>query len=169
MGSSIKFHAVYARPFWRADGSNGQALSAAHAVCLTYDNSPAGSGGRGVLVGLVVADQAQRLSELGQPRQHERILSDLCELFGPQAMEPEALVIHDWNREQWTRGCYAANFPAGVWTTSGSAFREPAGRIHWAGTETATAWHGYMEGALRSGRRVAAEMLGTERRRGGAL
>ncbi len=31
--------------------------------------------------------------------------------------------------------------------------------IHWAGTETATRWMGYMDGALESGERVAREVL----------
>jgi monoamine oxidase len=30
--------------------------------------------------------------------------------------------------------------------------------IHWAGTETASVWNGYMEGAVRSGERAAAEV-----------
>ena len=33
------------------------------------------------------------------------------------------------------------------------------GRIHWAGTETSTYWNGYMDGAVRSGERAAAEVL----------
>ena len=37
--------------------------------------------------------------------------------------------------------------------------REPVGRVHWAGTETATVWSGYMKGALQAGERVAAEVL----------
>jgi len=39
------------------------------------------------------------------------------------------------------------------------ALREPVGRIHWAGTETAVEWTGYMEGAVQSGERAAAEIL----------
>jgi monoamine oxidase len=39
------------------------------------------------------------------------------------------------------------------------ALREPVGPIHWAGTETATEWNGYMEGALESAERVAGEVL----------
>jgi monoamine oxidase len=31
--------------------------------------------------------------------------------------------------------------------------------VHWAGTETSTYWYGYMDGAVRSGERVAAEVL----------
>jgi monoamine oxidase len=41
----------------------------------------------------------------------------------------------------------------------GTALREPVGRIHWAGTETSTYWNGYMDGAVRSGERAAAEVL----------
>jgi monoamine oxidase len=35
---------------------------------------------------------------------------------------------------------------------------KPVGRIHWAGTETSIYWHGYMDGAVRSGERAAAEV-----------
>ena len=41
----------------------------------------------------------------------------------------------------------------------GRAIREPVERIHWAGTETATFWNGYMDGAVRSGERAAKEVL----------
>lgn len=32
-------------------------------------------------------------------------------------------------------------------------------RIHWAGTETATQWCGYMSGAVQSGQRAAVEVM----------
>ena len=41
----------------------------------------------------------------------------------------------------------------------GPAIRAPVGPIHWAGTETAIYWNGYMEGAVQSGDRAAAEVL----------
>ena len=50
-------------------------------------------------------------------------------------------------------------YPPGLMTTYGHAIREPVGRIHWAGTETSTYWNGYMDGAVRSGERAAAEVL----------
>ena len=159
MGASVKFHAVYRRPFWRTRGLSGQAISAEGPVGLTYDNSPDDGTGRGVLVGLVVADAARRLSSLDRSGQQHQILESLRRLFGPDAAAPDELVIQDWNAEEWTRGCFAAHFPVGMWTSHGSAFRAPCARIHWAGTETASEWHGYMEGALRSGGRAAAEML----------
>jgi monoamine oxidase len=44
-------------------------------------------------------------------------------------------------------------------TEYGPALRAPVGRIHWAGTETSEYWAGYMDGAVRSGERAAAEVL----------
>ena len=32
-------------------------------------------------------------------------------------------------------------------------------RVHWAGTETATEWRGYMNGAVQAGQRAASEVL----------
>jgi monoamine oxidase len=44
-------------------------------------------------------------------------------------------------------------------TALGPHLRAPVGRIHWAGTETSDYWNGYMDGAVRSGERAAAEVL----------
>jgi len=52
-----------------------------------------------------------------------------------------------------------AHFPPGALTSYGPALRAPVGRIHWAGSERATAMHGLMESAVRSGERTAAEVL----------
>jgi monoamine oxidase len=49
--------------------------------------------------------------------------------------------------------------PPGALTSYGSALREPVGPIHWAGTETAQIWNGYMDGAIESGERAAREVL----------
>jgi monoamine oxidase len=47
----------------------------------------------------------------------------------------------------------------GTWSTLGAALRDPVGPIHWAGTETATVWNGYMDGAIRSGEDAARAVL----------
>lgn len=61
--------------------------------------------------------------------------------------------------EEWTRGCYGCLMTTGGWTEYGRALREPVNRLHWAGAETATVWSGYMDGAVSSGERAAAEVL----------
>src|SRR5262249_54665244 len=75
--------------------------------------------------------------------------------FGGAAGRPEHYVERDWMAEEFTRGCYGAHFAPGVWTSYGQAWREPAGRVHWAGAECAPRWNGYMEGAVRSGEATA--------------
>lgn len=157
MGSCIKFHAAYPEPFWRERGLNGQAVSDKDVVGLTYDNSPHGAH-HGVLVGFVLADRARQLSKLETSKKKHEIALSLGRIFSPDAADPESITIQDWNNDVWTRGAYAAHFPPSVWTTVGRSFRAPCGRIHWGGTETSIEWHGYMEGALRSGMRVAREM-----------
>jgi monoamine oxidase len=50
-----------------------------------------------------------------------------------------------------------------VLTRTGSLLARPVGRVHWAGTENATDWIGYMEGAVQAGERAAHEVIVEER------
>lgn len=157
-GSVIKCNAVYDEPFWREDGLTGQVAGDTGPVKITFDNSPP-SGTPGVLVAFLEGTHARRLSRVPAHVRRDAVIGSLVEYFGPKAASPTDFVELDWSEEPWTRGCYGAHFPTGVWTQFGRALREPVGRIHWAGTETATVWNGYMDGAAQSGDRVAAEIL----------
>jgi monoamine oxidase len=46
-----------------------------------------------------------------------------------------------------------------LWSNGAARLREPLGRMHFAGTETATRWMGYFDGAVQAGERAAAEVL----------
>jgi monoamine oxidase len=127
-------------------------------VKLTFDSSPP-SGRPGVLVAFVAGTHARRLSSHTAEERRRAVLDSLCQYFGEGARDPVDYVELDWSAEEWTRGCYGAHFPTGVWTQYGPALREPVGPLHWAGTETASEWNGYMEGAVQSGQRAAAEVL----------
>ena len=52
--------------------------------------------------------------------------------------------------------------PTGVLTQFGRTLREPCGLIHWAGTESSAVMCGWVDGAIRSGERAAAEVLAVE-------
>ena len=82
-----------------------------------------------------------------------------AKFFGPRAARAVEYVEKYWAAEEWSRGCYSGHFGTGVWTGYGEALREPVGRIHGAGTETAEVWNGYIDGAVRSGERAAREVL----------
>lgn len=154
MGSVIKCIATYPEPFWRPAGLSGAVLSMRGPFALTADSSPP-SGQRGVLIGFVNGAAARDLAPRS-PADRRRVLLDaLARLFGRQASTPVSFVERNWNEQPFTRGAYSAVFPPGAWTQLGSALRAPVGRIHWAGTETAARWYGYIDGAVRSGEAAA--------------
>ncbi len=157
-GSVIKYEAVYATPFWRAEGLNGYTNSDRAPVRLTYDNSPP-SGKPGVLLGFVTGSDARGLMVRSAAARRRIVVGAFARLFGARAAQPRQLIEHNWSAEAWTRGCYVGYMPPGVWSDFGPALRAPVGRIHWAGTETAEVFCGYMDGAVRSGERAAAELL----------
>ena len=158
MGSVIKVHALYDEPFWRTDGLSGLAVSDNGPVRIVYDNSPE-DGSPGVLVGFIEAEQARTWARRDPAERRAGILACLTDNFGERAGRPRALLERSWADEEYSGGCYAGYFPPGVWTSFGHALREPIGRLHWAGTETATVWSSYMEGAVQSGERAADEVL----------
>jgi monoamine oxidase len=160
MGSVIKVHAIYEEPFWRSEGLSGFAVSDSGPVRVVYDNSPE-DGSPGVLVGFIEGEQARTWARHNPADRRAGILACLTDYFGEPAGRPRELLERSWADEEYSGGCYAGYFPPGVWTSFGQALREPIGRLHWAGTETATVWTSYMEGAVQSGERAADEVLAT--------
>jgi monoamine oxidase len=158
MGSVIKVHAIYEEPFWRQEGLSGLAVSDSGPVRIVYDNSPE-AGSPGVLVGFIEGEQARTWARRNRADRRAGILACLADYFGDRAGRPRELLERSWADEEYSGGCYAGYFPPGVWTSFGQALREPIGRLHWAGTETATVWTSYMEGAVHSGERAADEIL----------
>lgn len=159
-GWLVKATAIYSEPFWRADGLSGEALNEEGPVTMTFDNSPPG-GSPGALVGFIGGSYARAFAELGKSERRRTVLACFESLFGPRAREAERYIELDWAAEGWSGGGPVSNFATGGWTASGRALREPIGAIHWAGTETATRWAGYIDGAVSSGERAASEALAT--------
>jgi monoamine oxidase len=160
MGSVIKCMAVYDEPFWRDDGLTGQVVSLSGPAQVIFDNTPPnGSPG---LIGFLEGRDARELGAIPEPDRRATVLAGFERVFGPDAGVPVDYYERDWSSEVYSRGCYAGVLGPGAWTAHGRALREPIGRIHWAGTETATRWMGYMDGAISSGKRAAAEVMRAE-------
>lgn len=156
MGAVTKCVATYEKPFWREEGLSGEVVDADGPVGLVFDDSPA-DGETGALVGFLAGDAARKWAADPAGRR-ERVLAAFEEYFGPWASDPVDYADLAWSNERFSRGCYVGLFGPGAVTSVAEALREPVGRIHWAGTETATRWCGYMDGAVRSGRRAAEEV-----------
>lgn len=157
MGSVLKAFAIYPQPFWRSHGRTGQTLNLDGPIPVTFDATrPDGPGCLGVLV---PGHAAHRLGAMSPAQRRSTVLSALIKGFGHAAANPIEWHEKFWAEDRYCRGGYGAYFPPGVLTSVGFALRAPVGAIHWAGSETATEWTGYIEGAIRSGERAAAEVL----------
>jgi monoamine oxidase len=158
MGSLMKCFALYGEPFWRADGLTGEALSDRGPATIAFDTSPR-DGSAGVLLGFVGGSEARALGEAAPEERRRLVLDGLARVFGPRAAKPDGWAEQLWPADPWSRGGPVAYMPPGTLTAFGPALREPVGLVHWAGTETATRWTGYMDGAVSSGERAATEVL----------
>jgi len=158
MGSVIKIQVVYKTPFWRKHNLTGQAFSYEGPAKVVFDNSPEGVE-YGVLLCFMEANDGRQASEWSEEKRKNETIECLVRYFGKEARNFDAYYEKDWAAETYSRGCYGGHFTPGVWTAFGKYLRKPIGDIHWAGSETATEWNGYMEGAVRSGERAADEIM----------
>jgi monoamine oxidase len=158
MGSTVKCLALYDRPFWRERGLSGEGVANLGPASVVFDNTTH-DGAQAALLAFVVGGHAHGWSQRDPRTRREAVLAQLVRMFGAEAKTPTEYVEHDWATEAWTRGCPVGLMPTGTLTAFGSVLRAPIGRIHWAATETAIHWHGFMEGAVEAGARAADEVL----------
>jgi monoamine oxidase len=157
-GTLTKATAVYDRPFWRDAGLNGSALDLSGPVNFTVDDSPP-DGRPGMVFGFIGGDRARSYNRMSAASRRAAVLDQYATFFGSRARKPRAFFETSWSGEEWTRGCPVGIPSTGTLLAYGPQIRKPVGRIHWAGTETSTFWNGYMDGAVRSGERAAAEVI----------
>lgn len=151
----VKAAVLYDEPFWRTDGLNGAMQSDRSPIQLVFDNSPR-DGSLGVLSCFFSVVECPHLADR---RSRERGLrEELARYFGSRALRGTGYVEKDWATDPWSTGCITPLTP-GLLTAGGAHLRLPSGRIHWAGTESARRWCGYMDGAVSSGARAAGEVI----------
>jgi monoamine oxidase len=159
LGTLAKCEAIYSEPFWRKDGLNGQALKLGDAaVPAMFDNTPP-DGSPGVLMGFMGGRSWRTWQSRSAADRRAAVLEDFAQAFGPKARSPIDYFEQDWVQERWTRGGPTSVLAPGTLTAFGPKLIEPTGAVHWAGTETAGYWNGYMDGAISSGERAAREVL----------
>ena len=156
MGSVTKLMAVYERPFWRDGGWSGEAFDAHGPVSSVFDVSP--PGGPGVLASLTCGAKSVELAQLPADVRQERILEAIGTWFGPAARRPRTVANVSWENEIYSGGGYSA-IPIPGTSKLAQRIAEPTGRVHFAGTETAARFAGYIDGAISSGERAAHEVL----------
>ena len=91
------------------------------------------------------------------------IIKSALTLFG-KAVRPRRVVVKNWNDDDWSGGGVNVCSPASMAEAAAhwSALRDAIGPLHFGGTEAATVWPHFMDGAVRRGAEVA-EQLGADR------
>ena len=147
--------AVLARP----PGTPVEALSDEGPVFITFDVSP-GDDGPGVLLGFTDCAHLRRAATRGAPREARSTASPRCSASGRRepGRLPRPLLGRRVVRARRADGRGAAGI---VDARTGRCCARRSDGIFWAGTETADEWTGFLDGAVRSGRRAAAEVAGT--------
>ncbi len=154
----VKTILVFDRPFWRERGLSGAVHAPGGLASATLDGSPA-DGSAGVLVLFSTSVAGRRLRQAGREQDRiARAVAWLRELLGPDTPWPVAARSIDWSGDPWSLGGYSSHRAIGAWESAPDLFT-PAGPLHFAGTETANEWRGFMEGALESGERAAREII----------
>lgn len=152
-GSGFTMHFGYEKPFWRAAGLSGLALELLEGTSMLVADLSPPDGSTGILKTLALAG-----SESPEARK-DAALETLVKCFGAEAGKPTEWVFQDWSQERYTRGCVSPIGP-GFLSKITVGLGAPTGALHWAGTESSAIWMGYMDGAVRAGRRAAVGAIG---------
>ncbi len=142
----------YPDRFWREDALSGYSISDLPSGS-TWEATVQQPGGPGVLVSYSAGTLGERMLELSDEEVVEASTSGVAEAFPGRVPAPIDARPVRWPLEPFSGGGYVAWAPGQLSAWYGP-LREGTGRLHFAGEHTAEL-SGYMEGAVRSGRRVA--------------
>jgi len=168
MGPVFKVLVYYRTAWWRERGLNGTSFvvndeSADEAdepepVVVTLDDcKPDGS--FPALIGIIHSNEARFFSRMDRDARQASVIRQFVRVFGDERARSEVVGYFEkaWHDEEFSGGGYSNTCGCGVMTSPHwpELRRADGGRVHFAGTELADAWMGYMDGAIQSGEREA--------------
>lgn len=159
-GRATKTLLQFSRRFWRAPG-RPRAFGSALPFGAIWEGTEEQRGGGGILTLLAggsASDATQKMFAANGPLQ----MIEALEWLGSRRAELVASRVVSWEADPFARGGYAYFDPA-FDPALRSWLARPAGRLFFAGEHTSFRWQGYMNGAVESGRRVAAEIAASHR------
>jgi monoamine oxidase len=162
-GRGTKTLIQFPRRFWRAEG-RPRAFGSPLPLGAVWDGNEEQRGRAGILTLLAGGSASDATSTLIE---HEGIAGFVRGLDWLDASRDETVTAwrqFRWEADPWARGGYAAFDPDFDPALRGW-LAQPFGRLFFAGEHTSLAWQGYMNGAVESGRRAAAEVIATHHQR----
>ncbi|THC95328.1 hypothetical protein EYZ11_005188 [Aspergillus tanneri] len=162
LGYYAKVILVYEFPWWHEAGLSGIFSSVNGPICVTRDTCLVEDKQYSITC-FIVGDIGREWSKRPLDIKHKQVVDQLHAAFSTKVKDiprPINVILQDWSKEPWVQGAPSPVMPPGLITSdTGKALRDPAGNIHFVGTETAVIWKGYMEGAVRAGLRGAGEVI----------
>lgn len=145
------------RRFWEDEGLPGPAMTD---LPIQYIIHPSAGqpGPRGILETYVTGAEARRLAGLTEPDRQAAVLAEVARVYPDLPAHYEGGTSMCWDRDPWARGAYAY-FEPGEMTALLPHIARSEGRVHFAGDHTSSR-PGWMQGAIASGLRAAAEVAG---------
>ena len=140
--------------FWRADGCSG-AISFGSPMGLEARDTSYDTGAKPQLTAFLVGPVARQRAALSRDVRTEQLLIDLATTLGALARRPLEFDESIWVDHPWSGGGYNAYVKTGQPSDVVSSLANWPGPVQFAGAELDTEFAGYVEGAIRSGRRVA--------------
>ncbi len=153
-GCATRLLLQFDRRFWRARG-RPIAFGTDLDLGAVWDGNEQQRGRAGILSFLAGGRASAGLQDLLRREGVEGVARQLTWLGAPARVLASRAIV--WEDDPWSRGGYAYFDPsfdprARAWLA------RPAGRIVFAGEHTSLKWQGYMNGAVESGLRAAAEV-----------
>ncbi|KAK3887892.1 hypothetical protein Pcinc_008042 [Petrolisthes cinctipes] len=167
MGHLTKFIVVYRKAFWREKGYSGEIVSngggplgdvggvTCGPLSVCYDATT--HSGTPAIVGFIAGRQGIEWHNKTKEEREQGVIKGLCTMLGEEARQYVTYIEKIWSDEPYVGGCPVGFGVPGV-TYTLPHLRLPFLRLHFAGTETATEWTGYISGAVQSGERAALEV-----------
>ena len=154
-GRATKTLLQFSRRFWRAPG-RARAFGSPLPFGAVWDGNEEQRGRAGIL-SLLAGGGASDATQAVVAKHGARGLTDALDWLGSKDSELSASRQIVWEQDPYARGGYAF-FDPGYDPSLRAWLSRPAGRLFFAGEHTSIRWQGYMNGAVESGRRAAAEV-----------
>ena len=153
-GPATRVLLQFERPFWRR-GKRHRAFGTALSIGAVWDAAEHQRGRSGMLMLLAGGRASGQCREIVVREGPDGIVDRLRWLGRPSPLK--AMWHTSWEDDPFARGGYAV-FSPGFDPRLRDWLRRPAGRVVFAGEHTSVKWEGFMNGAIESGRRAAAEL-----------
>lgn len=168
LGYYSKMIFVFEKPWWRTAGLSGEIKAQDQGPILCSVDTSIPDDDQWSISCFIVGGRGLQWSKLSQEERYSSAWNQLRSAFEnvcldagvTEVPQPINRLEFEWTKQEFFLGGPCPASPPGLLSSvDGDALRKPFENIYFVGTETALEWKGYMEGAIRSGNRGAAEII----------